>query len=440
MDWKNPRLLLLAAVGSVSTPLYLQDFTLATYLWVFFPLCGLYVLALVAILRKRTNVSYLPLIIGFALVFRLILVFSPLVLSSDLYRYVWDGRVQRAGLNPYRYPPEAEALTALRDTEIFPRVHRPWLPTIYPPAAQMFFALSASVFPDSISGMKALLMLGDGATLLLLVRLLKRTGSDPDRVLVYAWSPLVLFELAGSGHVEALMLPFVLLALLACRRDQPLLAGAALGIATLVKLYPAVLFPALYRKRDVRFPLAFGATVLLGYLPYAPGGKFLGYLPGYFGHWEDFNIGLRHWLTVLLTLVTPHPRLTAMLVLTAVLLAVALSVDRRADVCRGAYVMAAAYLILLPTSFHPWYLVWLLPFLCLYPSWGWLYLSGAIALSYLHYVEGAQPPDVRLLAFLPCYALLLAQAVWRRFWFVGHFRYDLPLQADRRRQPWSIDR
>ena len=416
--WLSPRYLLLMAVGGVSALLYLRDYTIDTYLQVFFPLFGLYMLALVAVFRKRVRASYLPLIIGFAVVFRLILVFSPLVLSTDLYRYVWDGRVQRAGLNPYRYPPEAEALTALRDTEIFPRINRPWLPTIYPPAAQMFFALSTTVFPDSISGMKALLMLFDLATLWLLVRLLKTTGSDPDRVLVYAWSPLVLFELAGSGHVEALMLPFVLLALLARRQDRPIVAGAALGIATLSKLYPAVLFPTLWRRRDAYFPLAFGATVLLGYLPYASGvgDRVAGYLPRYFGPWEDFNVGLRHWLAVLLTPFTPSPRLTAMLLLTAALLTTALAVSRGDDVIRRAYVMATAYLLLLPTSFYPWYLVWLLPFLCIYPAWGWLYLSGTIALSYLEYVKGTQAllPGVRMLEFLPCYALLLMQAVWCR--------------------------
>jgi hypothetical protein len=105
-----------------------------------------------------------------------------------------------------------------------------------------------------------------------------------------------------------------------------------------------------------------------------------------------------------------------MLLLTAMLLAVALAVSRWDNTLWRAYVMVSAYLALLPTSFHPWYLVWLLPFLCLYPTWGWLYLSGTVSLSYLEYVEGSQAllPGVRLLEFLPCYALLLIQAVWCR--------------------------
>src|SRR5262249_7752290 len=81
------------------------------------------------------------------------------------------------------------------------------------------------------------------------------------------------------------------------------------------------------------------------------------------------------------------------------------------------YRLISAYLLLIPTTFHPWYVIWLLPCLCFYPSWGWLYFSGAIALSYLAYTQDY--PEVSngiyLLEFLPLYLLLLAQAVWRRW-------------------------
>ena len=270
--WTSIRIFLLLAVGSVSTLLYLQDFTIATYLWVFFPLFGLYGLAVVIVFWKRPgSSSCLILIVGFAVVFRLIVLFSPLVLSGDLYRYVWDGRVQRVGVNPYRYPPEAEALAALRDTAIYPQIIRPVLTTIYPPAAQMFFALITTMVPESIRGMKAFMVLFDLVTIGVLIRLLKTNGSDPERVVLYAWSPLVVFEFAGSGHVDALMLPFLLLALQARLAARPGSAGVLLGLATLIKLYPAVLFPALYSRRERRFPLGFGAALVLGYLPYVAG-------------------------------------------------------------------------------------------------------------------------------------------------------------------------
>lgn len=233
---------------------------------------------------ERSSTSSLGLILGFAILFRAILFFMPQVLSSDIfYRYVWDGRVQSAGINPYAFPLAADALRFLRDERIFPLINRQWAPTVYPPGAQILFAGIYRLFPDSLAGPKFIMLCFDLATIALIVRLLKRAEMDPDRVLLYAWSPLALFELAGSGHLEALMLPFVLLALLARTKGRSILAGWALGAAALIKLYPAVLFPALYQRRDIRFPLAFGLAVLLGYAPYVAGvgSKVIGFLPGY---------------------------------------------------------------------------------------------------------------------------------------------------------------
>ncbi|CBE67684.1 MAG: DUF2029 domain-containing protein [Candidatus Methylomirabilis oxygeniifera] len=394
---------------------------LAAYPFLCALLFGLYLLALVSILRKRSRSSSLGVILGFALLFRIILLFMPQVLSSDVYRYVWDGRVQSAGINPYASPPEADALRFLRDERIFPLINRPWAPTIYPPGAQILFAGMYQLFPDSIVGLKFIMLCFDLATIVLIMRLLKKTKIDPDRVLLYAWSPLVLFELAGSGHLEALMLPFVLLALAARTKGRAVLAGGALGVATLIKLYPAVLFPALYQRRDIRFPLTFGLIVLLGYVPYVAGAgiKVIGFLPGYIQPPEDFNVGLRYFLSLALTPFAASPRILSMFILATCLLLFALRLILKAgslDPYRKGYLMAGAYMLLLPTSFHPWYLVWLLPFLCLFPSWGWLYLSAAISLSYLTYTNEHFdfPLTIRFAEFLPLYLLLLLQALWHR--------------------------
>lgn len=438
MAWRSRSFLLLVGVGIASALLYLLNLglaplvrhlgligpsggALAAYPILFFLLFALYLLALAVIFRKPPGPHCVGVILGFALLFRVALLFSPPALSSDVYRYAWDGRVQTAGINPYVYAPSAQELAPLRDEQIFPHINRRDAPTIYPPGAQMFLAFSAFIFPDSVTGLKGIMILFDIATILLILRLLKKTGVPSDRVLLYAWSPLVIFEVAGSGHLEAVMLPFVLLALLARMDEKPLLAGMALGVATLIKLYPAVLFPALYRRRERMFPLAFAATVLLGYLPYlyGAGGRVLGFLPAYFGPWEDFNVGLRYLVTFALAPFTTSPRAVAMLLVTALLGAVAVYILRQREdeafLWRG-YVMVSAYLLLLPTSFHPWYLIWILPFLCLYPSWGWLYLSGAIALSYLKYIQVSPdvPFGIRLLEFIPLYMLLAIETVRHR--------------------------
>lgn len=439
MAWRNPSCFLLVGVGCASALLYALNFgitpllgrlglldpqrgAIAAYPYLFLSLFALYLLALAIIVRKRSSPSLLGPILGFALLFRLTLLPSSLVLSSDLYRYIWDGRVQAAGINPYLYPPSAGELAPLRDDQIFPFINRPHAPTIYPPGAQILFALIHTLFPNSVTGMKAVMVLFDFATILLTLRLLKRTGGSAERILIYAWSPLAIFEFAGSGHADALMLPFLLLALLTRMGGKPLLAGSALGIATLIKLYPAALLPILSQRRDRLFPLAFGATILLGYFPYllGAGGKVVGFLPDYFGPSEDFNIGLRSLLTGALAPFTGSPRLIAMFLLTTLLITVAISLGchEGGDLLWRGYLMIGAYLLLLPTSLHPWYLVWLLPLLCLYPSWGWLCFSGAISLSYLKYIQDPQllPLWVWLVEFLPLYLLLSVEAVryrWR---------------------------
>ncbi len=443
MAWRSPSFLLLVGGGIASAFLYLLNFdiiplvqhlgligphqdALAVYPILFFLLFALYLLAVAVIFRKRSEPHSVGVILGFALLFRVALLVSPPALSSDVYRYVWDGRVQTAGISPYLYAPSAQELAPLRDEEIFPHINRRDVPTIYPPGAQMLLASSAVFFPDSVTGLKLIMILFDIGTIFLILRVLKKTGIRTDRVVLYAWSPLVIFEVAGSGHLEAVMLPFVLLALLARMDERPLLAGTALGVATLIKLYPAVLFPALYKRRERMFPLAFGATILLGYLPYlyGAGDRVLGFLPAYFGPWEDFNVGLRYFVTSALATLTPSPRPIAMLLVTALLSAVAVYILRQrqdeAFLWHG-YLMVSAYLLFLPTSFHPWYLIWILPFLCLYPSWGWLYLSGAIGLSYLKYVQGGPivPLGIRLVEFVPLYVLLSIEAVRHRRLHLG---------------------
>ena len=218
---------------------------------------------------------------------RVVTVLPPPLHSTDAYRYVWDGRVQAAGINPYRYLPAAKELQELRDGgvgagAVYPNINRAdTAPTIYPPFAQAIFAAVAAVWP-SLYGVKAAMLLFDllavGAALLLL----RAARLPPERMLIYAWNPLVLWEFAGGAHIDAAAVGLSALAILAAVRARPALAGAALGLAILCKLLPAALFPALWRRWDLRTPAACGAVVALGYACYAGvGWRVLGYLPGY---------------------------------------------------------------------------------------------------------------------------------------------------------------
>ena len=392
------------------------------YIGLFVGLFLLYVLAISIVLRSRPNDRLLVvLVLGFALFFRVSLLASPVVLSSDVYRYLWDGRVQWAGISPYRYTPAAAELAPLRDETIHPNINRPGKPTVYPPGAEVAFALVALVSPDSLVGWRAFLLATEAVTVGLLLALLRRAGETPATVIVYAWSPLVVFEGVQAGHVDLALIPLILTALLLRQGGSSVRAGIALGAAVLMKLYPLVLLAAWWRRRDWRFPVAVAATVALGYVPHAAtvGLGALGFLPEYLGKAEDHNIGLRALLTYPFGLTGELARAVAIALFFG-LMAGAVAWIGRANggdaggLTRAGALAVATYLLLVPTSMHPWYVLWMVPFLCFRRWPAWLYFSGAVTLSYMSYVVEPTPMPwwAWLAEYGPLYALLL-HAAWR---------------------------
>jgi len=428
----------LAGLGALSALVYASAIPLSAWLgveplWLHLPQFGasfaLYLLALGLVARGgATRRGALPIIVGFALLFRILQVWTPVYLSSDAYRYLWDGRVQLSGLNPYRYPPAAPELAALRDSAVHPHINRPTAVTVYPPAAQWVFALAAAVTPGTLPAWRMLLLLADAVTMLLLLRLLERLGAPAAAVVAYAWSPLVVFEGIQAGHMDLVMIPMVLLALLWRADGWSGRAGLALGVATLMKLYPAILLIAWWRRGDWRFPSAVVATVCLGYLPYAvtvgPGA--LGFLPTYVSDpHEDFNLGLRGLLTYPLGIADPVPRNTAMMLLFTLLTAVLIWIARTSrhdapGLWRATALAVGAYILLVPTAMHPWYVLWVVPFLCSIPSPAALFFSGAVTLSYVQYM--VDPRTLPWWAWLGQYGPLYALVIYE--WRTGRFRPD----------------
>ena len=423
----------LVVIGIFSAALYALAVRIATWLGMEPLAChpalvaalfALYLVGLWLVLRRLPSTPHvLAVILGFAVLFRALMLPTPVYLSSDIYRYLWDGRVAWAGYNPYRYPPAAVELKALRDPVIHPQINRPTAVTAYPPGAQWLFALTARVAPGSIPGWRLLLLGADIATCWVLLGLLRRIGAPATAVLAYAWSPLVVFEGIQAGHVDLALILFVLLALAARLDGSSAGAGALLGIAVLIKVYPALLVAAWWRRHDWRFPAAVGATVALGYLPYVAGVGVgaLGFLPSYFlDRREDFNLGLRALLTWGIGFSAEVPRrLTIVLLLLAVAAALAwfgrAHARGRYDTWQTAGLAVGVWIVLGPFSVHPWYVLWMVPFLCVKPSPAWLYFSGAVVLSYAEYL--VQPAPLPWWAWLgeygPLYVLLAAGALRR---------------------------
>ena len=375
---------------------------------------------LVLIGRKAPGVLLAVLL--FAALLRISILIAPPYLSDDIYRYVWDGRVQAAGINPYRFVPDSPELEALQDDRIYPRINRSdYAPTIYPPVAQAIF-LAATRASESITCMKTVMVGFEALAVLMLVRLLVSLGLPAERVLIYAWNPLTVWEFAGSGHIDAAAIAFLVLALWAQRRNLPALAGITLACATLTKIYPAAIFPALYRRWDWKMPAGFAATVVLGYLPYAKVGlRVLGFLPGYIKE-EGLKSGERFYLWTLLQKAWPvswfdgvwYVALLALVLLAVAAWLMVCTQSGEGDFLLHATVLAALSSVLF-SPHYPWYFAWVLPLLVFVPYLPMLYLTVAAFILYesrLHETPESLFRDNTLL-YLPFAVLIVAQWLWK---------------------------
>ena len=368
---------------------------------------AIYLVAAWLSVRRRDSRLLLVLGLTFAALFRLSIIFSPPNLSDDIYRYIWDGRVQSAGINPYRYIPADESLVNLRDEKIYPNINRrDYAHTIYPPVAEGAFLLTTR-FSESVTWMKAVMVGFEAVATWAIIQLLISFGFARQRVLIYAWHPLAVWEFAGSGHVDALAIAFIALALLARRKHAETLTGVLLACATCVKLFPAVLFPTVYMRWSWKMPLAFAATVLLAYLPYLSVGPLgvLGYLPGYASERGMVSGDQFFLLTVARQFLKAQVPTLAYLIFSVavlVILSVWLMQNQRDDdirYLRNALIIACVFVVLLAPHFS-WYFCWLIPFLCFIPSIPVLYLTLASFLLYLTWLNDTPTRVLMLKSFI----------------------------------------
>src|SRR6267142_3623945 len=381
----------------------------------------LYLIAAWLIFRARKARSTLIIVLVLAGIFRLSIVFAPPFLSDDIYRYVWDGRVQAAGINPYHYIPADEHLQSLRDGEIYPKINRrEYAHTMYPPAAEVTYFLTTRI-SESVTWMKLTIVGFELMTVWLLMVLLASFGMPRQRILIYAWHPLAVWEFAGSGHIDPLALAFIALALLARRRNWETATGISLGLATLAKLFPIVLFAVLYKRWGWKMPAALVATIVVGYLPYLGVGPLgvLGFIPGYVQERgivsgeQFFILGLVDSLSGV-----KLPNALFLSFAGAVLLGLALwSVFKRSDDDGGylkrSLVLGTAFMFLFAPDF-PWYFAWLIPFLCFVPSIPVFYLTVGSFFLYLTWIYWTETQyfKIKALIFIPFF-LLLALTTWR---------------------------
>jgi hypothetical protein len=389
-----------ANLGRETFPIYLSFYFGMSLPWL--------VASYIALHEKSFRTSDTALVLGIAALLRSFFLLTDPVLSDDVFRYVWDGRVQHAGTNPYRYAPDDPNLAPLQNEipEIYAGINNKDIPTIYPPLMQILFYAAVSI-SSSVAWMKMFFTLFDLALVYALMRLLEALGLNPLRALLYGWSPLPVVEIAGSGHNDVAAVFFLVAALWTLERKRhvgSVVLATASGLAKLAGLAILPFFPRFPRSSAYwALPLATALAVL----PYASAGElaFRG-LREYALRWRG-NDSLFHGLFLLTGSLS-----TAKLVAASILVGLfAVLFWRKPPPLSASFWIFGAVLLLAPTV-HPWYLLWMAPLLTVFAHPAWLFLEVSATLSYhAFYLASpgeawAEVPAFKLLEYGPFFVLL----------------------------------
>ncbi len=276
--------------------------------------------------------------------------------DDDIHRYVWDGRLQRLGYNPYIVVPSDPAAKRLHTPETR-NLNNPDLPSPYPPGAQLFFR-AVTAIQESTFALKIAFVVCEFAIVFVLLDVLRFNRQGAHLVLAYAWSPLLAIEVAGNGHIDIVGALVLLVSAAALGRRWRATAAVGFGLAVAVKLLPIVLLPLYWKRVRIRDAALAAAVVGLLYVPFLNHGRIpIGSLGTYVKNWR-FNGPV----FAMLDQVAPPQLLAGLAVLVGLVTATWLrsaAPEWSTDIF--AWPMAAS-LLCAPAVF-PWYLLWLLPFL-----------------------------------------------------------------------------
>jgi hypothetical protein len=299
--------------------------------------------------------------------------FIPYPASDDVNRYVWEGRIQNFGFNPYTTPPSSPELSNIR-TDYWSDINHKDVPAVYGPAAQLLFK-GLSYFSESLLAYKIVFIGFDIATMLVLIMLLRFLAVPIRHTVLYAFNPLVILFISGEGHVESIPIFFILLALYLLIKRKDAWAFLMVGCACMCKWNYALLFPFFIRPGNMRHMFFLVVPILTVFL-YAVNPLHLLEVPVKFGTQSHYNgllfTTLKSFLDVRTTvdicygvlffasgtifLLTPNP-------------------------LRAVFLGMGCFLFCSPTV-HPWYLMMIVPLFVLYRSPGWLVWFSTISITF----------------------------------------------------------
>lgn len=300
--------------------------------------------------------------------------------SDDFYRYLWDGKVQANGINPYAYAPDAKELTYLH-SEILPKyVNHANMKTLYPPLTEILFYISYLISGESYIGLKLLLLFFDFMTIYGIFLILKKLNIDKKYLLLYALSPLPIFQFFVDAHADGFGLAFIVFAIFFYLDNKKILSYILIGLSICIKPIGLLFIPLLFfteksiseRIKVVLIP-AFICSAL--YIPYIFTGSPFQALIKFTENWtfngivfDIFNSFMHNNQKV---------RLICGIIYFLILLSILFS---KKDLLNKVYLSVFLLLIFSPVV-HPWYVCWLVVLLPFVPRWSGIFYVSLVSLT-----------------------------------------------------------
>lgn len=437
LSWHYPTILGIVSLAAYGVLYYLsgeglkpglpEDQNITYFLVIYAGLFLLYLCLIVPLIKGFCLSKHaFGVAILFAVLFRVVLLPSDLILENDIYRYMWDGKMMMEGINPYRFPPSSPELdnheTWYRDS-----INYPYIRTIYPPTLQVIFSAPQFLFPANVIGMKTVLVVFDLGTIALFWLLLAKLNRPPCWIMIYAWSPLVLKEIANSGHADSVSACLLVALMLFIAHHRLWSSAVVMALMTLTKFFGVFLLPVLFRIWSWKQYVLYFALIMVLYLPFIytldvnPLDGFLTYSK----EWR-FNAGVFAWLEKGIeslggeffyqsNMVTRYILFGFIILVTLVQSIKCFRNQESETVFRSFFIILGTLMVCSPVI-DPWYLTWLVPFLCLFPNRAWILFTGLVFLSYTFYYDKHFPYWVKWVEYVPFLGLLFydAMALWWR--------------------------
>jgi hypothetical protein len=408
-------------------------------------LCYGYILLLV--LKEKIG-DKIPLLwfVLFSIAFRIAIIPSDPVLSDDIFRYLWDGKIFANGINPYAHAPISDHLSILRVDSFYQYVNFPEIATVYPPVSQFLFLIN-EYLGGTILSWKILLFGIEVILVIILLKILKHFSLNQTRILIYLFNPLVIIETYGSGHIEICGIMLFWMGVYYFYQNKSRYSIIFFALSIMTKFLSFISTIPFLSKKFARQILQMVTICFVIILPFSWGGVLP--VPGLFSYvnrWE-FNGAIYKLITAGFQFldIREYQWMTAnlsghvetfyfsygfyyKLIALAVLLFVLYDQMRKLQAAarftsinyiRSSFVVTGLLLLLSPT-FYPWYLLWIIPFLIFMPNYAWISLTLLMQLSYYVLKNYAllsvweESPLILCLQYLPFYIILVWEYLDRR--------------------------